>query len=138
MGKYDDIINLPHHESDFHPRMPMENRAAQFAPFAALAGHDDAIEETIRVTGRIKELADEEKIEISKKLREAWENKLEVKIKHFIPDKKKKGGQYIQTHGKIKKIIEEEKYIILNSGENISVDNISDIYSPEDHNNKLQ
>ncbi len=50
MGKYDDIINLPHHVSRVHPPMPMENRAAQFAPFAALTGHAAAIEETGRVT----------------------------------------------------------------------------------------
>ena len=40
---YDDIINLPHHVSKRHPQMSMWNRAAQFAPFAALTGYDDAI-----------------------------------------------------------------------------------------------
>ncbi|MBQ9512618.1 MAG: hypothetical protein IJR58_05450 [Lachnospiraceae bacterium] len=43
---YEDIINLPHHVSRTHPQMPVYNRAAQFAPFAALTGHEDAIEET--------------------------------------------------------------------------------------------
>lgn len=46
MGKYDDIINLPHHESLRHPRMSMHDRAAQFTPFMALKGYDDVIEET--------------------------------------------------------------------------------------------
>ena len=46
MKKYDDIINLPHHVSKEHPQMSMYMRAAQFAPFAALAGHDSALEET--------------------------------------------------------------------------------------------
>ena len=46
MGAYDDIINLPHHVSEKHPQMSMLQRAAQFAPFAALTGHDKAIEET--------------------------------------------------------------------------------------------
>jgi len=45
-GPYDDIINLPHHVSTKYPQMPMAQRAAQFAPFAALVGHDKAIEET--------------------------------------------------------------------------------------------
>ena len=48
MGNYDDIINLPHYEPKHHPRMSMWNRAAQFAPFAALAGYEDAIKETIK------------------------------------------------------------------------------------------
>ena len=48
MGKYDDIINLPHHISKEHPQMSMYMRAAQFAPFAALTGHDSALEETAK------------------------------------------------------------------------------------------
>lgn len=46
MGAYDDIINLPHHVSKKHKQMSMIQRAAQFAPFAALTGHDKAIEDT--------------------------------------------------------------------------------------------
>ncbi len=48
MNQYDDIINHPHHVSDRHPRMSMYQRAAQFAPFSALAGHSEAIMETVR------------------------------------------------------------------------------------------
>lgn len=48
MNKYDDIINLPHHVSNKHPQMPIEDRAAQFAPFAALTGYNDAVEETVK------------------------------------------------------------------------------------------
>ncbi len=48
--KYDDIINLPHHQSVNHAPMSLHDRAAQFAPFAALTGYDDAIEETTRLT----------------------------------------------------------------------------------------
>lgn len=48
MGAYDDIINLPHHISKHHPPMPLPQRAAQFAPFAALAGYEKAIEDTTR------------------------------------------------------------------------------------------
>lgn len=47
-SRYDDIINLPHHVSSTRKPMPMENRAAQFAPFAALSGHEEAIEDTRR------------------------------------------------------------------------------------------
>ncbi len=50
MGKYDDIIDLPHHVSKKHPQMPLSDRAAQFSPFAALTGHHAMIEETERLT----------------------------------------------------------------------------------------
>ena len=49
MDNYEDIMNLPHHISKKHPRMKMEERAAQFAPFAALTGYGDAVEETVKV-----------------------------------------------------------------------------------------
>lgn len=64
MGKYDDIINLPHHVSKRHPRLSMKQRAAQFAPFAALSGFEDAIIETSRITETRIELDDEEKAKI--------------------------------------------------------------------------
>ena len=50
MGNYDDIINLPHYEPKHHPRMSMWSRAAQFAPFAALTGYDEAIQKSNRLT----------------------------------------------------------------------------------------
>ena len=49
MGKYDDILNMEHHTSLRHPRMPLHDRAAQFAPFAALTGYEEVIGETIRL-----------------------------------------------------------------------------------------
>ena len=59
ISQYQDIIGLPHHTSEKHPRMPMQDRAAQFSPFAALTGHGDAVRETARLTGsntRVMEL----------------------------------------------------------------------------------
>ncbi len=64
MGKYDDIINLPNHESKKHPRLSMEQRAAQFAPFAALTGYGDAIEETTKLSEKSYEEGHKEKREI--------------------------------------------------------------------------
>ncbi len=65
-GKYDEIMNLPHHVSKTRPQMPMSDRAAQFAPFAALTGYDDAIRETGRITEarlvREGELKDEDAV----------------------------------------------------------------------------
>ena len=61
--KYDDIINLPHHRSDKRPKMPLCDRAAQFSPFAALTGYDEAIKESARLTEQRRELSDEKKNE---------------------------------------------------------------------------
>lgn len=63
MDKYNDIINLPHHESKKHPRMSLNARAAQFAPFAALTGYGDAVEETVRITEESFEKSENELIE---------------------------------------------------------------------------
>lgn len=63
MDKYNDIINLPHHESKKHPRMSLNARAAQFAPFAALTGYGDAVEETVRITEESFEKNENELIE---------------------------------------------------------------------------
>ena len=65
---YADIIDLPHHVSTRHPQMPMEKRAAQFSPFAAMAGHDAAIRETARLTEEQPELSEDEKAVIDGKL----------------------------------------------------------------------
>lgn len=113
MGKYDDIINLPHHESDYHPRMSMASRAAQFAPFAALSGHDEAIAETARTTEGFKEMSDEEKREISQLIRLALENRKLVDIIYFIPDKTKKGGCYRSITGHIQKLDEYDHTLSL-------------------------
>ena len=127
MGKYDDIINLPHHVSDYHKPMPIENRAAQFAPFAALSGHDDAIMETYRVTDNFKELTEDEKKRISTKLRFAIENKAKIRLTYFIPDKKKKGGSYKSFDGEIRKWIEEENLLLMDKGIHIPIMFISEI-----------
>ena len=127
MGKYDDIIDLPHHRSAFRTPMPMENRAAQFAPFAALSGHDDAISETSRLTTERVELSDSEKEEISKIIREASSSRKKVSITYFIPDKVKAGGSYATTSGRIVKIEEIDHLIILDHGLSLPLENILSI-----------
>ena len=127
MGKYDDIINLPHHVSDYYKPMSMENRAAQFAPFAALTGHSEAIAETQRVTEQIKELSDYEKSELSSKLRLILQKNLQVKIVYFFPDKNKEGGCYKSITGFIKKYDEYDSTLIMSNDSVIPVLHISDV-----------
>lgn len=92
MGKYDDIINLPHHVSRTHPQMTMEERAAQFSPFAALTGYDDAVTETGRLTDQWMPLSEEETEDMNQKLRFLMDHAGEqpaVSITYFIPDQKR-------------------------------------------------
>lgn len=113
MSRYDDIINLPHHVSETRTPMPMENRAAQFAPFAALTGHDDAIAETARLTSSKHELSPAESEKLSRKLLYALEKQAVITITHFLPDTHKQGGSYRQIIGIIKKISQPENLLIL-------------------------
>lgn len=125
--KYDDIISLPHHVSMKHPQMSRSNRAAQFAPFAALTGYEDAIKETARITQERIEIDEYEKEELSRKiqwLREHNSEKIHVSIRYFEPDAQKSGGRYQDINGKINKINEYEHSISLKTGEVIPIGDI--------------
>lgn len=130
MSRYDDIINLPHHVSETRTPMPMENRAAQFAPFAALTGHDDAIAETARLTSARHELSPAESEKLSRKLHYALEKEAHITITHFQPDSHKQGGSYRQITGKIKKIDPTEGLLILNDRRAIPLTDILNIEGP--------
>lgn len=104
---YDDIINLPHLTSVNHPRMSLYDRAAQFSPFAALTGHEDAIKEMARLTEQETELDEDEMVKLNEKLhtiKERAGDDAEVTITCFVPDEKKSGGAYISYTGSVKKI----------------------------------
>ena len=127
MSRYDDIINLPHHVSKIRTPMSMENRAAQFAPFAALTGHDAAIAETARLTSEKPELSAEELDKLSRRLVYAIEKDATIRITYFQPDSVKQGGSYCQTEGKIKKIDEIDGLIILSDKQSIPLDCVMSI-----------
>ena len=128
--RYDDIINLPHHQSRERAHMSLHDRAAQFAPFAALTGHEEAIEETARLTDE-KITLDQTAIEkINEKLNENANHlpeKKTVSITYFKPDKRKSGGAYLTDIGTVKKIDEVEKVVIMDSGMKISMEQIIEI-----------
>lgn len=128
MSRYDDIINLPHHVSKTRKPMSMENRAAQFAPFAALTGHDDAIYETSRLTSSRIELSEDEQVCLTKRLEYALQLQSSVNITYFQPDTLKEGGEYITLNGIIKKVDEYESCIILSDKRKIR---LADILSLE-------
>lgn len=126
--KYDDIIGLPHHQSKERAHMSLHDRAAQFAPFAALSGHEEAIQETARLTDA-KITLDETAIErINEQLREIANHLSEewhVSVTYFRPDKQKSGGTYLTDIGTIKKMDEIEKVIIMDSGVKIPMEQIT-------------
>ncbi len=124
MSKYDDIINLPHHVSGTHPHMPMLDRAAQFMPFRALTGYEDAVQETARLTDEKPELTEDEKALLDGKLQRLAEelpSQPRVTLTYFQPDKKKTGGAYVTVTGQLRKIDDYEGTLILMGGEQILI-----------------
>ena len=129
-NRYDDIINLRHYSSPARPRMSRMNRAAQFAPFAALTGYDAAVTETARLTDKRHELTEDERIMLSEKLHILSENEQDrpvVRITYFLPDIRKSGGSYEAVTGAVRRIDEGEMKIIFTDGTRIDIADIYDI-----------
>lgn len=127
MGKYDDIINLPHHQSVIRPHMPIRDRAAQFAPFAALRGYDDEVIETARLTDRKIVLDENEISKIDGVLQLVMANikfQPEIRVTYFVKDDKKSGGSYITTTGRVKNIDEYDRKIVFINKEEIQIEDI--------------
>ena len=129
-GPYDDIIDLPHPTSTRHPRMPMANRAAQFSPFAALTGYEDAVQETARQTVARPELTEEEKSHLNAELQALAEKISEhptVSLTYFQPDERKAGGAFVTAEGAAKKLDRHTGMVILDDGRKIPVENLMSI-----------
>lgn len=129
MSKYDDIINLERPISK-RCKMSLENRAAQFAPFSALSGYNEACREVERITDNKKILSDGVLDIINEKLNYIKSNissNLEVSIKYFLKDKKKNGGSYIEIGGYVKKIDNNFCKVYFKDGTIINFDDILSI-----------
>lgn len=125
--RYDDIINLPHHVSSKRPQMPILERAAQFLPFSALTGYEDAVKETARLTDTRIELEESEKDLLNTKVHVLLDNlatEPKVKIIYFLPDGRKSGGKYISKIGTVKKIDLYNRQIKLEDETAIPLDDI--------------
>ena len=120
---------MPHHVSGKHAPMPRSDRAAQFAPYSALSGYEDAVEETARITDRKQELDEYEKEKINSALTALLSSPPDTKVKitFFRPDKRKSGGAYVTVTGEIGKIDEITREITLIGGTPISIDDITKI-----------
>ena len=134
---YDDIIHLPRHVSKRHPQMSLYNRAAQFAPFAALTGYGAAIAETARQTSPKIEMMEDNRQLMDRKLSilsSHLEEEPTISITFFQPDGRKTGGHYLTTTGIVKTICTNERIIIMKDRKKISIDAIvgleGELFSP--------
>lgn len=128
--RYDDIIDLPHHVSRKHPQMPLLDRAAQFAPFAALTGHEAAIKETARLTEEEIELDENSKELLDFRLQQLQEHISEcpeVTVTYFCPDEKKSGGAYETVTGKVKKVDAYAGELVFTDGRRIGLGTVIEL-----------
>lgn len=128
--KYDDIINMEHYKSKKHPPMSLYARSAQFAPFAALTGYEEAIMETARETAERIDIDDEIKSILDSKIQiltEQLKKRPEVTIAYFLHDSRKDGGAYITVEGIVKKIDIYSQNLILADNTEIPINEIIDI-----------
>ncbi len=134
-GPYDDMIDLPHHVSSHHPQMPMEERAAQFSPFAALTGYGDVIRETARLTETRPELSDSSQEELKRRLdvlAKHIDRRPEVTVTYFQQDERKEGGACVTAASRLKRIDETEHVIRLEDGRSVSIQDILEIESDDE------
>lgn len=130
MSRYDDIINLPHHQSPTRPHMSLHDRAAQFAPFAALVGYDAQVSETARLTDQRITLTESKKAEINAvvlAIAQCLPRRPMVRVVHFVEDQRKDGGAYVDYTGRVKKLNEYEKTILFEDGSAIRIEDVAEL-----------
>lgn len=127
--KYRDIVALPHPTSETHPPMSRHHRAAQFAPFAAVVGHEAAVAETARLTERRREIEEDALAELDRRWREVCassERQPLVEITYFVPDARKDGGAYRTVKGHLTAYHRDENIVCVN-GTVIPLADVTDI-----------
>ena len=138
MGKYDDIIDLPHHVSVRHPQMSMIDRAAQFSAFKALTGLEDDLAETARVTDRKIELSEQELAILNEKFtRICRKEHPDVKVTYFVPDLYKDGGRYETITGTVKRVDLYEKLLLFTDRTAVKINDITDIEETDENFDEL-
>ena len=132
-GAYDDILHFARPQSKKHRSMPMEDRAAQFSPFAALTGYDAAVSETARLTEERIELDPQEAERLGERLAalvKRQQEQPELSLLYFVPDARKAGGAYVTVSGRLKKITDFPRCIYLTDGSEIPIEDIVAVESP--------
>ena len=125
--KYSKLKNITRPQYPDLPPMSIEDRAAQFSPFAAVVGYDDAVEEMARLTDSMIELSENEVVLLNgalARLRESIDEKPQIRVTYFVPDAKKDGGEYVSKTGIVKRIDEYENVLIFTDGDKVAVSSI--------------
>ena len=128
--RYDDIIDMPHHVSNNRPHMSMSDRAAQFAPFAALTGFGAIITEADRQTDERIPLGESDLEALNEKVRDVMRRAFQrplITVTYFVPDSKKAGGTYKVYTGNVRTVSEFDRVIIFDDGTKILLDDTADI-----------
>lgn len=109
----------------------MVDRAAQFSPFAALTGYDAVVKESARLTDRKIELSEDEKAVLDERLRVLTDTlpHPDAVFTYFLPDSRKEGGAYVTVTGRLKRVDELRRVILLMDGTGIPIDDVLDIQS---------
>lgn len=124
---YEDILPLPHHRSAKRAHMTQLDRAAQFAPFAALSGYEGEIAEAGRLTTAEVELTEwaAEQVDAQlRKIRRELERQPEVTLTYFVPDQRKSGGAYCTVTARVRKILEPEGVLLLEGDTRVPLNRI--------------
>lgn len=132
-SRYADMLDLPHHISETRAQMSLHDRAAQFAPFAALTGYEDAIEEMGRLTDLQTELDENRKENLNGQIRlllDIISAQPEVEITWFAEDERKQGGKYLTSHGRLLKHDAISNTLTVSGIGEIKIENIYQIESP--------
>ncbi len=135
---YADIIDMPHHQASDRNHMSLYDRAAQFAPFAALVGYDEMVKEEARQTDKQTEISDDDLLILERKISmiadEISEKRHpEIRVEYFEPDHLKSGGMYLTYSGTVKKIDDIEQLMVfyadnvISNGKEILIPRICDI-----------
>ena len=135
MNEYEDILHLPHPVSGTQPQMSMHDRAAQFSPFAALSGYEEAVAEEARLTDEKILLDEYEKQRIDEKLQKirddlqerGKEEKPRISVTYFLPDQRKAGGAYVTVTGQVKKMDTYKQQLLLTDGSAIPFQEIVEL-----------
>lgn len=139
-GTYDDMIDLSKPISKKHLPMARENRAAQFSPFAALSGFDEAIRETDRQTEEKRELSGDQTAELDRimeKLKEKKKIQPWVQVTYFQKDAKKKGGAYRRIEGRFRGMAEEGRELLLADGRQIPLEDVFWLEEMPEHHERM-
>lgn len=129
-GPYDDILDLPRPISKKHPPMPMAKRAAQFLPFAALTGFEGEIAEAARLTDSAPELSEDALLALDEQLSlllQRLPEQPEITLTRFLPDEKKAGGRYETLTGRVRRLDEANRVLILTDGTRIDLDTVVEL-----------